>query len=321
MPKTDFENGTIVEPGFLDLLFNHVHDGVDSDGHVTKINLDNAAHVSGSLPLSNLILSPKFLIGGKIYSGAAANEVTVESCYCKADNNSSVIIPFNATMSKKIIPGVDFQTGSGNSGMPSDIPLTVGMKNLFVFLLYKPEIGVDIGFDSALNAANLLSHSPYNYYRRISSVAISATDGSIYPFIHFNDRYLYKITDDIERGPIKTFVDADFDLQSSVYRAWGPSWAPALSDNSIELIYDIFPTTNNSVSVRVLPNSICGSGSYGRYLLDSSYWMTNNLSGNKTIYPARYFIDSASTSMLVETSALPGSISYMVRGFIDRRGQ
>lgn len=54
MAKTDFANGTIVQPDFLDSMYltggGHVHDGADNDGHSSKVNLSNGAHVTGTLP-------------------------------------------------------------------------------------------------------------------------------------------------------------------------------------------------------------------------------------------------------------------------------
>jgi len=54
MAKTNFENGTIVEDEFLDLVFSHVHDGADNDGHVAKIDLTAAANITGTLPIANI---------------------------------------------------------------------------------------------------------------------------------------------------------------------------------------------------------------------------------------------------------------------------
>jgi hypothetical protein len=55
MAKTDFENGTVVSPAFLDAINAHTHDGVDDDGHAAKINLASAAEVTGQLPIENLV--------------------------------------------------------------------------------------------------------------------------------------------------------------------------------------------------------------------------------------------------------------------------
>ena len=56
MAKTDFANGTIVTPEFLDSIFftggGHVHDGGTDDGHSSKVDL--TAHVTGKLPAGNL---------------------------------------------------------------------------------------------------------------------------------------------------------------------------------------------------------------------------------------------------------------------------
>jgi hypothetical protein len=55
MPKTNFGIGTVVEPGWLNSVYAHAHDGENSDGHVAKINLTNASEVSGSLPVANQV--------------------------------------------------------------------------------------------------------------------------------------------------------------------------------------------------------------------------------------------------------------------------
>lgn len=54
MAKTNFEHGTIVQEEFLDLVFSHVHDGQDLDGHASKINLTDSAHITGTLPKARL---------------------------------------------------------------------------------------------------------------------------------------------------------------------------------------------------------------------------------------------------------------------------
>ena len=58
MAKTDFQNGTVVTSTFLDTIYQtnggHKHDGVDDDGHASKIDLSSAAEVSGTLPLANV---------------------------------------------------------------------------------------------------------------------------------------------------------------------------------------------------------------------------------------------------------------------------
>jgi hypothetical protein len=54
MAKTTFvDNVTRVTAAFLNAIFAHVHDGVDSDGHAAKIDLAAAANVTGLLPTAN----------------------------------------------------------------------------------------------------------------------------------------------------------------------------------------------------------------------------------------------------------------------------
>jgi hypothetical protein len=119
--KTTFVDGTIVEPAFLNAIFDHSHDGVDDDGHSAKINLAQAAQVTGLLPLQNIVLNHRFLLGGNCYYGPAANEITVEPCFAMAANQAGQVLALQASITKKIVSGTGFQTGSGNSGLPSGV--------------------------------------------------------------------------------------------------------------------------------------------------------------------------------------------------------
>lgn len=50
--KTNFITGTRVTSEFMNKVFNHIHDGTDEDGHVSKINLES--HVIGMLGSAHL---------------------------------------------------------------------------------------------------------------------------------------------------------------------------------------------------------------------------------------------------------------------------
>jgi len=56
MPRTTFQNGTIVSPEWLNSHYvtggGHVHDGVNEDGHCRKIELE--AEVTGKLPAARI---------------------------------------------------------------------------------------------------------------------------------------------------------------------------------------------------------------------------------------------------------------------------
>ncbi len=57
MAKTIYANGDNAWAEWFDSIFvtngGHKHDGVDADGHSSKVSLANAAHVTGILPLDN----------------------------------------------------------------------------------------------------------------------------------------------------------------------------------------------------------------------------------------------------------------------------
>jgi len=61
MAKTNFVNGTIVTPEFLNTIYGqsgnggHIHDGADADGRARKINLDS--HTEGTLHREGAVAS------------------------------------------------------------------------------------------------------------------------------------------------------------------------------------------------------------------------------------------------------------------------
>ena len=77
MAKTTFVQGTIVQPAWLNSVFAHNHNAQDDDGHCPRINLTDAAEVSGVLPVANQV--------DHVHNGIERNKINPDShilnCY------------------------------------------------------------------------------------------------------------------------------------------------------------------------------------------------------------------------------------------------
>lgn len=118
VPKTTFQDGDIMEPEYANKIFRHIHDGVDEDGHVDKINL--ATSVTGILPLDNvaeIIASGVFNL--TLTAHADSPSVVLQCKYTKFTSNLVTIsFPWKGT------GGVSNDTNFGGSWS------TVGLPNL-----------------------------------------------------------------------------------------------------------------------------------------------------------------------------------------------
>ena len=121
MGKTNFINGSYLTPTFANAIFAHVHDGVDADGHVAKVNL--STEVAGALPLANMTKIP--LSGADIgVTGLLTTRQTTGMDF--VDQHSAQGI----TGAKTFNSGASFgSTGINLSGAGGDLlwtPITIG---------------------------------------------------------------------------------------------------------------------------------------------------------------------------------------------------
>lgn len=92
MAKTDYTNGSYVTPAALDFQWGidattgHIHDGLDSDGHIPKILLTDASHVTGELPVANISFGANLAIDVKITDSYVTVEQTGVFKYTKIGN-------------------------------------------------------------------------------------------------------------------------------------------------------------------------------------------------------------------------------------------
>jgi hypothetical protein len=141
MAKTDFENGTVVTPEYLDSMFRtnggHRHDGADDDGHCNQISLVN--EVAGVLPAANIgshYHPNELLMARDIHGYAEGFQNIAISGYVNAFNVlvrwSSQMIYIGVTNYVKIInltfPYFSALTGGVDSPIASTTPLPVDIR-------------------------------------------------------------------------------------------------------------------------------------------------------------------------------------------------
>lgn len=149
MAKTEFQNGTIVEPEWLNSVFlnGHKHDGLSSDGHCDKIDI--VEETVGDLPLNRTVgdLSmsrvvgdlPQTRIAGYSFDSFVIDVYPFEdiSVYCQKiflpGENSPVIITL-------VFPERKGHLGNPPSGKES--LSSIGMANQFIPFEYRPRTDI-----------------------------------------------------------------------------------------------------------------------------------------------------------------------------------
>lgn len=216
MAKTIFQRGRVVTSAFLNAIFAHVHDGGDEDGKAPMINLTNAAHVTGVLPLANMspiLSSPGYIDGFNMrYAfSSSADKVVVYSGYAH-DSNNNKMLRLTVDVSgfyKTILNSARTEKAAwaaGNNGgvWPTTVELAEGWYHVFVLGKTSDGTAAEIGIDSSLTALNLLSSvtgNPgkldFNLFRRVGSVLIDKKGGIGYnewrlvPFRSHMDRFVW----------------------------------------------------------------------------------------------------------------------------------
>lgn len=148
------------------------------------------------------------LWGMELSNGTDADhDIDVSAGICRNDANS-ITMQLSASFTKQLDnggAGNGWVAGDGNEGRPVGVNLAVDTW-YHVFVIYEIATGsVDIGFDTDIDAVNLLADSGYDYYRRLGSVL---TDGSsnIFAFFQHGDEFQWAV---LARDYDETIVDTD----------------------------------------------------------------------------------------------------------------
>jgi microcystin-dependent protein len=156
MAKTTFTNNVskIFAP-FLNLIFTHVHDGTNYDGHVSKIDLTTGNNVTGKLPQDMCLAVPI----GTIFPYIGAT-IPVGYLQCHGEEFSSGTYPALATL-------------LGSNTLPD-------LRNRFILCVGEGNPLKTIGGESThtLTEAELASHSHSFKNGAGSSVGLGIDSGS-----------------------------------------------------------------------------------------------------------------------------------------------
>lgn len=204
MAATEFQNGTIVTPAFLNTIFQasggHRHTGSDDDGHAPKIVLSAAAEIDGVLPRANQVPPRGYLDGFELTYVVSTNAYNLQFApgHC-CMGNADAVVSTSGTATKKIINDagtgwVEWSAGNNQGAIPTGVK-AIAAGWLYAFVIRKSYDGaVDFGVDSSYTAANLMDAS-WDQYRRVGAIRIVATDAGKYGikgFQQFGDLFLWE---------------------------------------------------------------------------------------------------------------------------------
>jgi hypothetical protein len=231
MSKSNFVNGDTLDATFVNKIFltGHDHNGLDHDGSAPQIDLTSAvtnqlpdANISGvqaNKIIGTLDLSTQTSGNPNVYV-STANYITGLDLTYNTTGGTYNVAPYvgacaDSTNMYTLRLGVPFSGGKWdknliNSDRTAALAWTAGAYGgcnystslaagwLNVFAIAHPPVSgtvavADIGTDSDLTAANLLSVTGCTLYRRIGSILITGTSGSysIAPFSAKNGTVTY----------------------------------------------------------------------------------------------------------------------------------
>jgi hypothetical protein len=262
MAKTNFVNGTIVQPSWLNSQNSHVHDGADDNGHAPLI--DVSSHVSGVCSFSNLPNARHYGWKGGLSLTHEDRHITIGVGSASSKNSfglpggivATPLIVFNDTLRKRILTDEGawspWSAGANSGSVPSTASgwsQAVGDSVwLHCFVLGKStdRTAYEFGFDTSIVATNLREiASAWDMYRRVGSIRIFS-DSAVYkitPFTNIGRRFMWKT------GSVQIFlnyVDATLAISSQLVSTCIPP--------------DVFVLTMNKIILDT--NSISGRSAY-----------------------------------------------------------
>ena len=209
MAKSSFLDGSYLTPAFVQSIYGssaddgHLHDGVDADGHASKIDL--AAHVKNLLPMTNMdLVLPGMIHGMQISMPAGYRSIQIGQGMF-VDTGMTFLIG-TAGMTKNIIlPSnlgfVNWVPGTGG-GVLYGTAFT-GDQWLHVFAIYNPTTATtDFCCDTDIGGSNILYYTSapavagYTAIRRVGSIFIVLTSSgptvcTIRPYTQTGDLFTW----------------------------------------------------------------------------------------------------------------------------------
>jgi hypothetical protein len=259
--------------------------------------------------------TPRRYIEGFITLNSGTHGYGVGAGLCR-DHNDTVDISLASTLIKNV--NAAWTAGTGNGGFPvTSLGAAANSTFYRVFVIRKNDGSVDAGYDSAANAANLLTDSGYNQYRQVGW-ALTTPSGQITPF--------YSTWD-----PEEIYWDTKFEDQ-----AWA-TWTTAASLYSLTAPPDTqaLITVANSVSATAAnesPNYMLATSTFSVDTAPSVSNFTDLSEGSdiadagstQTIYSSNHLAIACDATPQVRLRGTTTSSRYdwmvLTRGFKYRRG-
>lgn len=192
---TDGPPGTTVGAAILNAIQEEICDVIEGVG-LTLYNESN--DIYGQLYSAILLAAPMprgYIDGLVLANGTDANhdiDIYVGKCRDSAD---SLSINLSAAITKQI--DANWAVGTNQGGFPSGLGAVAADTWYHVFVISKTDgLTVDAGFDTNLNAVNLLGDATdYTKFRRIGSVLTDGTS-NIIAFHQYGDTFIWDVMKD-----------------------------------------------------------------------------------------------------------------------------
>lgn len=184
------QKGTILDASFMNDLLQNLKELSDQAGVTwTKGRKEDIYDsimqlITDALP--NLGWPPGF-IHDLMLSRPASDRITVAAGHAR-DNADDANLTLGAAITKQIDTAWAAGDGNGGFGVGGGVQANTWYH---VFLIEDGAGGVDAGFDTSINATNLLAASGYDRYAYLGSVLTDGSSGII-DFVQLGDFFLWK---------------------------------------------------------------------------------------------------------------------------------
>lgn len=221
-----------------------------------------------------------------------------------------------STYAKVVTNGSGYVAGHGNTGIPDGVTVAANTK-LAIFLLRLPSGDFDIGFDTDIDATNLLADTDClaTHYRRIGfcmAYSMSGSDGQLYYFRQHEDGF-HEVLPDSTLGAYpyytKTAGSSGTDYSADIYTP--------LNNMYCEIMYQVAQPSGAGGAATCY---VCPSALAGYY---NTLWTTWNLWHASSSVTAPYhtnFIQMRIENGTLHVVANPYTsidINFNIFGWID----
>lgn len=219
------------------------------------------------------------------------------------------------TYFKKLANGVGYQAGYDTCGVPANITLAA-TNRLYIFLIRRQNGSVDIGYDTSLTAANLISDATCQatHYRRIGYLQVRTLNGGAV--------YVYQAAQRDDYHEISGGME-----YSAIAEDWGGykvADTQYLPNIDVIPIYQVAPPSGGDSKCIVVPRHYA-STNYTNWLTNNGLWHGTRagtvLQGSMSVVLPAYMSQTENGFYYKADPYTDITIRWRLLGFFDYRGK